>query len=248
MSPVFVVLLAFLALALGGFCKGLTGMGQALIAIPLLAPAIGVRDAVVVMSIENFVTNGAQIRRHRADGGGVGGLRALAIAGIVGTALGSMVLTELSESTLSIAVGAVVMAYVALRVLAPGLRFGSARPAVSAAVVGAAGVVQGATGVAGPVVASYLHGLRLDPVTFVYTASYLSQAFAVAQLASLLVLGLYTSGLVALAVVGLLPLWFSFEFGEALRPRLPTRAFDVVVLVLVAAAGGKAMLDGLTTG
>ena len=61
------LLIMFVALALGGLFKGMTGLGLPLITIPVMATFLGVERAVLIMLIPSSSLNAYQVWMHRSE-------------------------------------------------------------------------------------------------------------------------------------------------------------------------------------
>ena len=108
-----------------------------------------------------------------------------------------------------------------------------------------AGALQGATGLSGPVLATYLHAFRLRPPAYVLSISLLFGVFGAVQAVGLIALGRLTGrlaleGLAATAVaMAVLPV------GVRLGTRLSRRGFDRVVLAVLVLSSVKLLVDAL---
>ncbi|MQA88242.1 MAG: TSUP family transporter [Streptosporangiales bacterium] len=221
------------AIALGAFVKGVTGAGLPLIAIPVMTMFLGVEHAVVIMTIPGVVSNAWLVWIHRRHLPEARDLRTLVGTGIVGAAAGTWLLKSLDPRFLSLVLAALIVGYAAVFVTRPGFRL---RPGLtrylSGPVGGVAGALQGATGISGPLVSTYLHGYRFERAVYVVAGATLYLVFSVTQVFSLAGLGLYYlervwEGLLALLPLVLIPL------GNRVAGRLSRRAFEYIVLVLL---------------
>jgi uncharacterized protein len=224
-----------LASALGAGVKGVTGMGYPLLAVPVIALATGVEDAVVVVAAPNLVANVYLCWEARPDRGQARDLGRLLGFGVAGAVVGTLALVRLPEAPLLIALALTIVAFVALFVYQPGLRI---TPSVSrrwSPMAGLlAGLMQGAVGVSGPVVATWLHGYRLSKTVYVYSITLI---FGVTGAVQLLVLGtqgaLTTDRLWGSLVAGV-PVAVMIPLGVSLRRRLGGPAFERAVLAVLA--------------
>lgn len=106
---------------LGGFAKGLVGLGMPVVVLAALAPVIGVPTSLALMVVPAMLTNVWQA----LDGGALGAiLRRLwpfYIAAAIGVQLGGAVLASSSETVLLGLLGAVLVVYAAVSLLSPQL-------------------------------------------------------------------------------------------------------------------------------
>jgi uncharacterized protein len=234
------------AMGVGAFIKGATGQGLPPIAIPVMATFVGVETAVVVMTIPGIVTNTWLLWNYREHFSSTRDLPVLLLTGVGGVAAGTVLLDNLNENALSLILAAMIGIYAIVFLSHPGLRLPPALTRVTSAPVGlAAGVLQGATGISGPLLSTYLHGYRLEKQVYVLAITTLFQVFAIAQAVTLAAVGLYTRNTLALSALALIPIMALLPIGARFTGRLTRRRFDLVVLGLLLASAGKLVYDGL---
>lgn len=235
-----------LAMAIGAFVKGATGQGLPQIAIPVMATFLGVTPAVVIMAIPGIVTNTWILWTLRAHLRETRDLPAILSTGTLGAVAGTVLLDSLDENVLSLTLAGLIGIYVVLFFLHPDLRLSERFTRVASPPVGlAAGVLQGATGVSGPLVSTYLHGYRLPKQVYVVAITTVFQVFALVQAITLLAIGLYTGDLFALSLLSLLPIMALLPLGARFTERLSPRAFDLIVIGLLSATAIKLVYDAL---
>jgi uncharacterized protein len=240
------VLLVVAAMFLGAFVKGVSGVGLPLLAVPVMATFLGVEHAVVVMTIPGILTNLWLLWRHRRHLRLLGNLASLLVLGCVGAVVGTYGLKALDPRLLALALVAVIATYVALflrneAVQIPARLAGWMSPPVGLA----AGLLQGSTGISGPVLSTYLHALRLPKHMFVVSVATLFGAFAFVQGITLLQLGLYTTERVAQSLLALIPMMVAMPLGARLTDRMSQRAFDHFVLAILVATALKLLYDAV---
>lgn len=241
------VLIVAVAMFVGAFLKGVTGLGLPVIAIPVMASFVGVEEAVVIMTIPGVVTNTWLIWRHRESRSATRDLPALLATGVVGVAVGSWILRSLDNRILSLALAGAVVAYAGTLFVNPHFRLSPAVTRVASLPVGlAAGTLQGATGISGPLLATYLHAFRLPPRAYVLSITTLFQVFALTQVGSLAALGLYTARRLALSLLALVPTMAALALGARVANRVPPRVFDAVVLLVLLGSAAKLVADAVT--
>src|SRR5690606_30057777 len=97
----------------------------------------------------------------------------------------------------------------------------------------AAGVMQGAVGVSGPVVAAWYHGYRLPKQTYVFTVTLVFGVAGAVQLAVLAATGAFDRSLVVASALAFIPVLAMIPVGTALRARLGGKGFERAVLVVL---------------
>lgn len=219
------------AIAVGSFVKGLTGFGLPQVAIPVMALFLGVEQAVIVMSVAGVASNvwlvglHARARRQTRD------LPVLVVTGVIGAIVGTVALTTVSGHWLSLALAVLIFGYVVVRLWRPHAVLA---PAVSAWVsppLGlAAGGMQGATGISGPLLTTYLYTFGLSSSVFVFSLSTLFLVFAVAQVITLVALGAYTGTLLAESFLALVPVAVMLPLGSWAAQRVGERNFSRVIM------------------
>lgn len=218
------------------------GFGFALIGMPLLMNVIGVRDAVVLITITSVVNTALVAQRSRAvvPWRRVSGMLAGCVAGLpVGLAV--LLLTPEHELRVAVGVTTVTMALV----LAAGVQIERATLARDLAVGFVSGVLNTSTGMNGPPVVLYLQGLRLAPPEF---RAALAMFFTIT---SLLTLGAFVAKHVVsgealrLALVTLPCVLVGNWLGHRLLARVDPRLFRRLVLALLVLTGLSAAAAAL---
>lgn len=230
------------AVGAGALVKGATGMGLPLVAMPVLVSAFGLPHAISLMIIPIFATNAAQVwrfRRERSDPK-VAFLLPMILASLLGVAVGTLALVRLDERILSMALGLLLLGYVALRLLRPGLVLDAAAGRRAAVPAGfAAGVLQGSTGISSPVVVTFIHamGFGYAPHVFAVSTAFLMMSFA--QFPALFVSGVLRAEWLLEGLIAVLPILGLVHVGQRLGSRISRTAFDRLILAFLAFIGLK---------
>lgn len=240
------ILLALLGLGLGGVLKGATGAGAPVVGVPVLAVIFNVPMAVAIFTIPNLLTNiwqgwhfrGQQISRRFT--------LIYAGAGAAGAGLGSVLLAFLPAEVLMGAVAAVVLLYIAFRLLRPSWHL--ARPLADrlCAPIGLiGGIMQGAGGVSAPVSVTFLNAMRLDRGQFIATISVFFCAMSLVQIPLLAGLGIMTWDIAGLSLAAMVPLIGGMPIGAWLAQRISKEGFDKIILALLGVIALKLIYDAL---
>lgn len=228
------------AIALGSLIKGVTGSGLPQIAIPVMAIFLGVEHSVVVMAIPGMVSNAWLIWRFRSHFDQTRDLPMLLTAGTVGAIGGTYLLKALDPRILSAVLALIIVVYVITRLTRPELELAAATTRRMAAPIGlAAGTLQGATGISGPLVSTWLHAYRLPPPVYVIALVTMFQVFGTVQFFTLIGLGLFTTSRVIEGMLALIPMAIALPIGARLATRMSAKTFDIWILVLLLASAGK---------
>jgi uncharacterized membrane protein YfcA len=235
------------AMVVGGFVKGATGLGLPPIAIPVMASFLGVEHAVVVMAIPGVVSNAWLLWIYRNHLHRTRDLLRMLVTGVFGSVAGTTLLTTLDDSVLSLVLASVICLYVIVFLAHPNF---SLRPAVtrySSPPVGlAAGLLQGSTGVSGPLLSTYMHALRLDKEAYVLSVTTVFLVFSVVQIAAFTILGLYTEDRLAESLLALVPIMIMLQIGTRVTQGLSRRAFDLMILAVLIGSGARLVYGALT--
>lgn len=222
-----IIVLAILA---GAMVKSVSGMGLPVIAVPLITLVLPLQEAVVVTALPGLAVNGVIGWRERSHLDQTRDLPVLAVAGVVGAVIGTLLLVHLPEEPVLVALAVVVLAYVALAIARPAFRIAPATATRWSPAVGlVAGVMQGATGISGPITGTWIHAYRLPRDAHVLAVTVLFLMAGIGQTVPLVASGAF-EGLWLAAVVGVPLALTMIPFGARVRGRLSGRGFDLVVL------------------
>ena len=234
------LIIVFLAIALGSFAKGLTGIGLPLIAIPVLAAFLGVGHAVVVLTIPVFISNVWIVWSYRKLAVSIPDLKLSLGAAMVGTLLGTYVLASLDDRTLTILVVVWIAAYLTNLWLNPEFRLegNTARLAAPAIALGA-GVSQGATGMAGPVIATWIHSYRLQNEAYVFGVSVMFLAISLTHVIGVAGAGLMDRTRLIQGLIAVIPTVLFVPLGMRMTRLISQKLFNRLIICLVIAMEAK---------
>ena len=241
------LLVIALASALGATVKSVTGLGYPLLAVPLIAIAIGVEDAVVVVAVPNLAANVYLCWESRDARGDTRDLGRLIGFGMAGAVVGTLLLVRVPEEWLLIGLALTIGVFILNFLRRPELQMDRSVARRWSPVAGAvAGLMQGAVGVSGPVVATWLHGYRLPVRAYIHSVTIIFGTTGAVQLAILLGQGRMTvdravgAGVASVAVAVCRPL------GIRLRGRLAGPTFDWVLLAVLSASAVSLVIDAVS--
>jgi uncharacterized membrane protein YfcA len=136
--------------------------------------------------------------------------------------------------------------YVVVHLARPSFRLSPALTRFTSPPVGlAAGVLQGATGLSGPLISTYLHGYRLEKEAYVLSLTTVFQVWAFVQGIALVSVGLFTRDLLVLSLLSLVPIMGVLPLGARFATRLSRRTFDLIVLTVLVCTATKLVFDAL---
>jgi uncharacterized protein len=236
---IIVITWCALVLALAGAVKGILGIGVPLISIPLLALVMPVPQAVALMPLPILFSNIWQAFHGGYFLKTLRRFRALLLGLIIGTVIGTKVLSAVHPHMLYVLVGAVVVIFSLTSYLQPQLRVAPHHEpwlAPTAGLIG--GVLGGLSTIFGPPLIIFLVALHLQKDEFVGT---ISTFYLIGVLPLILALGAFQMmgqrALIASALATI-PLLTGLAIGQVLRTRIAQESFRRVLLVMLALLGG----------
>jgi len=251
-SPAWAMSALVLAVLVTGVAKSGFGGGIGILAVPLMASAIDADNALGVMLPILIAADVAAVWQHRRQlnagpggGGGAGVLRPCLLGGLVGVIAASGLLKFYQGAAgfgalLSVTVGGVCLALVALQVFrVAGGRVPRVPPGRRAAVGvgGVAGFVSALAHAAGPVMSVYLLDQRMKKAQLVATLAVFFFVLNLMKLPGYLALGVIDRGTLRASAL-LLPLVpVGAVLGLWLHRRCPERPFTLIMYAGAAAAG-----------
>lgn len=225
--------------------QGVTGFGYNIVVIPLLTIYLEPAAAVTAVVLHNVVLN-AVLLLNAWRSARVRRIWLLALAGAVATPAGALVLRAIEPAPARIIIGVFVIA-TGVAMLAGFTRaFRSER--LASGVVGlAAGVTNGAVGMAGPPVILFFANQGMPPREF---RANIVAFFAVATLVavpSFVATGVLTPERARFGAALMPAVIAGVVAGVILHPRVSDRTFRRLTLTLVVLAGAVALMTGLRT-
>jgi uncharacterized protein len=237
-------LVVVLAIGVGAFMKGVTGFGLPPVAIPVMAAFLGPEHAVIIMAIPGLASNVWQLWSHRSARRECPGLRSMVVGAVVGAVIGTVLLKTLDSDLLTLLMALLIVGYIVVVTLRPGFAYRSWVPRFASAPVGLlAGGLQGSTGIASPLLSTYLHGLRLRGDAYVFSLSAVFLVAAMMQVTTLTVIGAYDWALVGQSLLAFVPIAVFLPLGARARHRMSNATFQRIVLVLLGLIAVKLVLD-----
>lgn len=222
---------------LGAIAKGATNLGLNLLAVPALAPLVGVPTAVLTIFVGKALSDIVMVWESRTHDALVESKRVwpFLLLGCGGAVAGTALLAHLDRQVLFLVLGGVILVFVGLDLSNRPISIPQSQERFWAPAAGLiSGISQGLTGAAGPTIAIYMLSLRLTPREFVFLTSVIFVAINIGQLGGILYLGLYDTTRMLYAAAALVPIMLGTWVGIKMRYRLSVRGFRRAVLVLLA--------------
>ena len=232
------------ASAVGAGVKGVTGMGYPLLAVPLISLVGGVDDAVVAVAAPNLAANIYLCWHARAGRVEARDLARLVGVGVVGAVVGTVALVRLPDEPLLVTLALMICWFVIQFLRHPELHMPPATATRWSPLAGTvAGLMQGAIGVSGPVVAAWMHPYRLPRDAYVYSITLIFGVTGAVQLTVLLGQGQMTGYRPWATLAAAVPAAVALPVGVRLRQRLAGPTFDRVVLAVLMASAVSLLIQ-----
>lgn len=228
------LIIVFCAIAVGSFFKGATGIGLPIIAIPTLAAFLGAEHAVVVITIPTFASNIWIVWRYRRMASGIPHLPLSLVMAGAGTVAGAFVLASLTDTALLWLLVAWIGAYLLNMALNPNFKL-EGKPAriLSPVLATFAGVSQGATGISGPVVATWIHSYRLEAQAYVFGVSIMFLVIAGVHVAAVSGIGLMDQERLLQGLMAVVPTMIFVQIGMWTTPYISKKWFNRIVIAII---------------
>jgi hypothetical protein len=236
--------IAALCLFLGGAVKGVAGLGLPLVAIPLLAWAVGLKTAVALVVVPMFGSNFVQSFQGGLFLANLRRFWVLALTVLVFALIGAHLLVSVPSQMLELVLGLALMVLPLLIHYSPALIVTERQRRWADPLVGAvAGVLGGIAAYYGPPLMLYLMGMRLAKDEFVSAISLLYWIAAVGILVGVYTAGAASLGMLGLSVLMLVPTGLGMWLGQRLQMRLSERGFQRLLIWLYLAIGANFLVQ-----
>ena len=235
--------LAVFTIGLGGFAKGLTGVGLPILAVPVLASFTSVEEAVVLMVLPGFAANGWLVATHR-KWAILRQHKGFLLFGLVGGVLGTWLLSILDDHWLKLILviwlGVYLLQYFFKRSYD---RYFSGAGGFGSVLGMAAGTIQGATGISAPIVAPYFHASGLVRETYAFATGFTFLIFSVSQIVAMFELDLFTPERLVIGLIVVVPTLLFTQLGIYWSRSISEKTFHNILISLFIAMELKLIID-----
>ena len=237
------LLLIVCAFVFGGLCKGISGVGVPIVAVPVIASVTDITLAIILIAIPSVVPNLYQVWKFKASWTRPFSLTALCIASVIGSGIGVLILLKVDPEMLSKILGLIVISYCAIRRWQP-LNLSERMTQILAAPSGfLAGLAGGTTGVSAPVIMMYMSAINLVRGSFIFGISVYFIAMGSGQFVWLGLAGLMTWELAAASALTLIPLALGMSLGQKIGEHVSQTQFEKVIQSILVVLGLKLLLN-----
>jgi uncharacterized protein len=240
-------LLVGLSLFLGGWVKGVFGMGLPTVALGLLSLSMPPVEAAALIVVPTLATNAWQFLSGPESVAVTRRFAILLVGVVVGTVIGVGFLTGSHTALVSLALGGVLILYAAVGLFATRLHVPTGSQRWLSPVIGVAtGIVNGATGVSVMPLVPYLASTGL-PREMLIQAMGLVFMIAMLALATCLAwTGHFQITAAGASTLALLPVFLGMYAGQLVRVRLHADAYRKWFFIGLLGLGAYSMIRALT--
>ncbi len=245
--PAMIVIVS--AAFVGAVVKGVTTMGLALIAAPVIALLVDIQTAILSLFLSKLVSDVAMLVESKRNFPWRSCLRMgpFILAGTVAVPAATFLLASATGSWLYVVLGVSILIFVVYQLHPRPLAIAPEHEARWGVGFGiAAGMTQGLTGVGGPYTAMYLYSLKIGTLEFVFLSSVIYLIVDLSQLFAILYLELYDRTRLFYAILNFVPVVAGTWVGIRLRGRLGAVSFRRALLVLLFLSGSAALVRGMS--
>ena len=222
--------IVLVAVVIGSISKAVTGMGLPVIVIPIAALFTDIGDAVVVIALPNLLANAVLVVGEREHARETRDLPALAVTGGIGAVIGTLLFVNVPDEPLVIVLIVAIVVYITTFFLKPDLLTSPEQSRRLSPFAGLlAGTFQGAIGISGPVVGSWIHSFRLPLGAHIFSVTLLFLVAGSTQLIVLIVNG-ELGGRIVATLLACIPVLSVIPIGTRLRDRISGRGFDLAIV------------------
>lgn len=240
------ILTIFFAMFLGGILKGVTGSGMPIIAVPVIAAFYDVRLAVIVLVIPNLLINTFQVYKFRSHNIEKKFTAKFAFSGLVGAALGTIMLSWLPIEKLNILMALILLLYIGLRISKPSFHIPLSRAHKLVWYAGlGGGFLQGALGISAPIAVTFANAIKLNRPVHIFTISVFFSTMCLIQIPLLIAYGFMTWQIIIIGFIACIPIMLGLSVGDILGKRMNAIIFDRVTLLMLTVLAFKQIISVL---
>lgn len=226
--------LSALIFVAGGIVKGTLGVGLPLVVLPLLSLVIPTKLAIGLLVMPVLLSNTIQVVRLTASPFQTRRFSSLIAAQLISTVLAVFVSSKLTDDTLKKLIAGVIITAVFSMLFRPTATIHTNQEKWGGPIVGLiAGIIGGLTSLTGPIVITYLMGLKLQKDEFVKNISLIYLSGAIPMYIAMYWLGRFGIKEVLLSCMALLPMFTGMYAGNMLRGILSEEIFRKILMLFL---------------
>jgi uncharacterized membrane protein YfcA len=237
------------ALLLAAFVKGTTGLGFPLIATPMVALLLDIRTAITILIIPNIVMDIAQVFRGHFPVAVLRRFAWLLLLTVIGVFLGTKFLATLPLWILNFCLGMMVLIFVSSTLFHFDFEISPRAEGILSPAVGViGGFLNGMTNAAGPALAVYLYGLKLEKMDFIKSISTIFIVTKLSQLVAVSTWNLFNRSTLTLSLEVTLFVLLGFYVGLKVQDRVNQQTFNRGLLLVLFVIGVVLLVRSLRQG
>jgi uncharacterized protein len=242
LSLIATIFVTFIA---AGIVKGMTGMGLPTVAMGVLGSLLSPLAAAALLLVPSFVTNVWQLLAGPRFGMLARRLWPMMLTILIGTVMGSMLLTGGDTGLTTVCLGIALLIYAAYTLLAQPFHVSDRwEPWLSPAIGLATGLVTGATGVFVIPAVPYIQSLDLERDDLVQALGLSFTVSTIALAAGLLWHGAAPAANLLTSTLAVIPALLGMAAGQAIRTRISPQLFRRLFLIFLLLLGLEMALHG----
>ena len=224
---------------LASFVKGTSSFGYSLVATPLLALSVGLKQSIATLMLPNLIMDLIFIcRRGGVKASQIADMKWFYLGAFPAIYLGTKIVVSGSPSLLLFFLGCTTLLYVALNTLREPIRLKKGiRPSRDASLGALYGGFLGLTNAAGPVAAVYLTARGQIKADFVKNFALISLLTKAAQFSSISYYQILSVQTALLSLLMMVPLGAGFWAGIKMQDRLSESQFNRIIMLMLGVTG-----------
>ena len=233
-------IIIFVTLAIGAFAKGMTGLGLPPVSIAIMAVFFGVEHAIVVTTIPVAFANLQIAWVWRARISEIPQITFPLIAAAIGVGIGTWLLASLSEWLLTVILTIWIAFYLLTVIFNLKIQPNGRTARLSSPLIAAvAGVFQGATGLCGPLIATWAHAWGFTKETYVFATSLLFASISATHVFGVSIAGLYDQERIIQGLLAIIPVMIFIPIGMRMTQKVSARTFNLIIVGIIVAMEAK---------
>lgn len=231
----FEIALTLGALVVGGFLKGITGLGLPLIITPPLVIVFGIQAAVPIVAITAMITNIIFISKYRYAWREVLSLWPIVVWGLIAIIVGVVTLQYADQNMIAILLSILAISYVVISFLGIEMAVHPSKLKIFGPLMGiVAGFFHGTTGISGPPIVAYLTSIKdLSRAAYFQGMGCIFLIFGMQQILGYTITGLYSKEIIKMGCLTCIPVIISFYLGNYFQHKLDATIFKRITLMLI---------------
>ncbi|MHA1235828.1 MAG: sulfite exporter TauE/SafE family protein [Promethearchaeota archaeon] len=247
-----IIYLSLIAIFFSSMVYGVIGFGDALILIPIITPIIGIKNAVILVNLWGILTALLNFIKYRKllDKGYF--IRFLAL-GIPATIFGTFLFIEIRLEWIELILGAFILGYSAIKLndylkkkddIEFEKRLNSTSPLI---LVGgfSYGLLSALISAVGPLNVAMLEKTGHYRENFIGNFAAIGFSLSIVRTPFYFITNIFPYDLLVLFLLGFPFIFLGTKFGQRLTPKIPIKAFQVIIFCFLIVIGSKSVITSV---